>query len=355
MNNLIYSASQFSAVPFHVSEEIQGTAMLVRSAPWQLPSLTAIRGVSTATNDPVLLISNEMPLPIYSWFAQASKSQLEELHFQSFMTDYSLAFGERLYTDFSPGSDPPDFRATTSEGERHVDCVQFAVQARREAYGRFDEIRRTLFEANPNNFGHLHGLLVSVWVITDENGLKLPLNSKHKKDLIEQLARFRFSPGTGLVTSTGMPPIAPDNLNINTTFSGWSFCATPFLLSAPVSSFFNRMGFDLSFVYTTRHTASEVWSELSRRINQHDKPEINDLVFTIGGPDRNGFIHPSEEAIFDFMLLHPCSIPQPQHLQRVFAHGWETGRIVQFYPEMKFLHPGRFPCVTPAHRPLISQ
>jgi hypothetical protein len=355
LNNLIYSASQFSAVPFHVSEEIQATAMVYRGAPWQPPPLTALRGIIPASNDPVLLVVNEMPLAIYSWFEQASKSQLEELHLQHFITDYSLAFGERLYTEFSPGNDPPDFQATTSEGERHVDCVQFAIQARREAYGRFDEIRRTLFAANPNNFGHLHGLLVYVWVITDEGGLRLPLNSKHKSDLIEQLSRFRFSPGTGVVTSTGMPSVAPDNLNINTTLSGWYFCATPFLVSAPVSSFFNKMGFELSFVYTTQHTASEVWSELSRRINQHDKPEINDLVITIGGPDRNGYVHPSEEAIFDFMLLNPHPISQPEHLQRILAHGWETGRIVQFYPEMKILHQGRFPSVVPAHRPLIGQ
>lgn len=330
-------------------------AHVFRGTPWQLPCLTAIRGTSIATNEPALIISSEMPLAIYSWFEQVSKSHLEEIHFQSFMTDYSLAFGERLYTNFSPGGDPPDFQVTTSDGDRCVDCVQFAVQARREAYGRFDEIRRTLVAANPNNFSHLHGLLVSVWVITDGNQLDKPLNSKHKNDLIEQLAKFRFSPETGLVTSTGLPPVAPDTLNINTTPSGWHFCATPFLLSAPVSSFFDRMGFELSFIYTTQHTPSEIWSELSRRISQHDKPEINDLVFTIGGPNRSGFIHPSEEVIFDFMLSHPCPIPQPQHLQRVLAHSWETGRIFQFYPEPKVLHSGCFSCVIPAHRPLNGQ
>lgn len=291
-----------------------------------------------------------MPLVAFPWLKPIPKDELELLHIQQFQTDYAISLGEGLYEKVAAGADPPDFIAATPDGDRGVDCVQFTVPERRGANAKAEVIRRTLFEAGPSRFSHLQGLLVYVWVLADDAGSGLPLRPNDHQELLEQLAEFRFVPGSGTIYGAGLPAHAPD-LGIEYTKAGWGFYATPFLLAAPVSPFFGRMGFELAFVYTSRHSISSLWQECERLIQQHDKPEINDLIFTVGGPDRAGFIHPSEEVVLDFMLEAP-SQPSTNHLQRVIIHGWETGRIIQLHPAFRIIDPGRYPGFCPAHRPL---
>lgn len=356
MNHTVRSSSQFSAVPFYIKGEFHVARCFVRGAPWQPPPLYGLIGSYRSTPDQlVIMIIHEMPLSIFPWLEPISKRQLEELHLQKFSTDFYLATGERPYSEVTQGGNPPDFRALTKSGECNVECTQFALERRREAYALFDAIKKTILKADPSNFSHLAGLLVYVWVNTAEKLLSLPLGRPQQEDLIRQLAAYHFVPGSGQTIGANLPLEAPD-LGIATTPAGWQFYATPILVAAPLSVFFTKMGFELAFVYPTEHTPEEGWQEVARLVQQHDRAEINDLVITVGGPDRMGTIHPAEEAVFDFMLDSSYAVsPVLQYVGRVFAHGWETGRIIQVHPEVKVVSPGQFVGAIAAHQSLSQR
>ena len=62
----------------------------------------------------------------------------------------------------------------------------------------------------------------------------------------------------------------------------------PLLGGAPGSMLFTLAGFDIALAYTTLLTAEEAWSEVQRLVDSHDKPGVDLLLVTAGGPDANG-------------------------------------------------------------------
>lgn len=188
-----------------------------------------------------------------------------------------------------------------------------------------------------------------VWVEDVDSPIK-----RAEPELLEALEKYRFDPGDGRTVGLAMPENAP-SLGISDTDSGWRFYGTPLLVSAPASQFFSRLGFEMAFVYNSEHTAREGWDDFQQRIEQHDKAEIQDVVVTVGGPDRFGFTHPSEEAIFDLMLDDVRWSYAPQWTERVFAHGWESGRILQVHPTVELVSAGLFQGWVPAHQPLVPR
>jgi hypothetical protein len=88
-------------------------------------------------------------------------------------------------------------------------------------------------------------------------------------------------------------------------------------------------------------------------VRDHDKAEITDLIVTIGAPDQLGNIHPSEEVFFDLMLSDPRQGSPPNHLRKVLAHGWETGRILEVHPQLRVVAPGRFQTTVPPHQLVV--
>lgn len=293
-----------------------------------------------------------MPLAFLPYSAEISKEALEKLHLQKFATDFCLATSKRPYRNVATGTNPPDFFVETDTGENsNVDCVQFAAQSRRQAYALFDKIRQIISEQEPSKFDHLRGLLVFVYV---EN-LSLPLRREQKDSLIEELLKFHFTAEMGVSIGIGMPMEAPNIGGVDVQ-NGWKFHASPFIASAPTSPFFLQMGFDLAFVYPTEHLVNETWDEFNRLIQKHDKQKINELLITVGGPDRYGNIHPSEKAILDFILQYDRSLNyQFAYLKRIFVHEWATGKIIKLYPEVQIISPGNFADLTPAHQPLAPR
>jgi hypothetical protein len=347
----------FSAVPVHLQAGLTITHMLIRGSPWQPPPLTGMVGYRPeAPGKRVTILANETPISLLPSLTPITKSQLEQIHLDKFCTDWWTARRERLYSEVRRGpaeDQPPDFVGNTpTDANVGIDCAQFAIQNRRLANAQFEAIKQAVMSTEAGEFSHLSGLLVYVWVHGDA-GPQLPLREKERHELLIQLGQFRYQPGAGETSGTYMPQQAPD-LGITTTPVGWRFYATPILGSAPASLFFLRTGFEMAFVYASEHTSSAGWSDFDRRVVDHDKPAIRDLVVTIGGADRFGYIHPSEETIFDQMLDTPAPSYTPQHLRRVFAHGWGTGRIIQVYPELEVVAPGVFQGAVPSHQQLAT-
>lgn len=347
--------SYLSAVPFRVREGLDARSMIVRFAPWAPPPFSGIDAVRQATGEAVLVVVSETPLHLCPWLSPVGKEELEQLHLERFATDWALARGERPYQGLARGGDPPDFTAQAPSGARQIDCVQFALESRRVVHGLFAGVRAALSAADPNLFAHLRGLLVHVWARTARGDLELPLRAPMRREFIEALAAYRWQPEMGAVVGAALPPQMPP-LGVESTAAGWQFYGTPLQVAVPASPFFGRMGFELAFAYSTEHTPEAGWAELARVVAQHDKPTVDELVLTVGGPDRAGYVYPSEEAVFDHILAHASAgALAATHVGRAFAHSWGTGRIVQLLPEVQQIAAALSPGVVPAHYPLAAR
>ncbi|MDQ1538392.1 MAG: hypothetical protein QOE58_2785 [Actinomycetota bacterium] len=347
----------FSAVPMHLTAALTVHSVYVRGGPWQPPPLYGLLGSRADTPDEVLLlISNETPIELVVTPVEMTGEDIERLHFDKFCTDWLIVQGGRPYESVAPGphpSKPPDFVASRSGHQVGVDCVQFAVENRRLANARFSNIKRAVAGADPNRFAHLAGLLIYVWVQEDDE-LAMPLGGRQRAELLDALSAYRFQPGTGETLGSGLPAQAPD-LGIESAGGGWRFYGTPILVSAPASPFFFRTGFEMAFVYGSEHTARQGWDELRRRVIDHDQSAIQELIVTVGGPDKNGYIHPSEEAILDLMLQDIVWSYEPKHLSAIYIHGWETGRIVRIHPDVGIVNPGLYQGLVAPHQPLTPR
>lgn len=347
----VRAGGYFSAVPIQISETLRADTVRLVGTPWLPPALYGAVGHRlSAPDERVLAIWTEAPL---SFFGELTKEEVEQLHFDRFCTDWLLADGRRPYTQSQRGphpSLPPDFTAEHEGVRIGVDCVQFAIESRRLVNARFFAIKQAIDAEDPGRFAHLAGFLVYVWVTGDESGDTdtRPLKKSTYAELLDALAEYRVEPGAGHTVGVGAPEQAPP-LSITNTGSGWSFYATPLLSAAPASRFFARTGFEMAFVHGSEHTGREGWADFLRCVVDHDQPEIVDLIVTIGGPDRHGFIHPSEDAVFELMIERVYWDYEPVHLRRIFAHSWQTGRIVELHPTPQVLSPGQFQGISPPH------
>jgi hypothetical protein len=126
----------------------------------------------------------------------------------------------------------------------------------------------------------------------------------------------------------------PDT-DVQSTTSGCKFYAVEFRTATPASAFFTEAGFELVLAFQSTHPQDASWLELRRLVDRHDKPEIEELVITVGGPKSNGLAYPSETLLFDAALEIgiPQLQPEPDHLSRIVLHSWGDGRLIQIYPE----------------------
>ncbi|KND27289.1 hypothetical protein IQ64_45385 [Streptomyces stelliscabiei] len=73
-------------------------------------------------------------------------------------------------------------------------------------------------------------------------------------------------------------------------------------------------------------TQEATFEELSRVIGQHDQENIDHLLITVGGPDREGYIYPGEEFLCRFAQEYR---PSCTYLRRVTLHSFMTGEVTE--------------------------
>jgi hypothetical protein len=245
-----------------------------------------------------------------------------------------------------------------AEREVGIDCIQFADRHRRTIHGLFRTVRGAIAD-RVSTLGHLAGLLLYTWVYPEHaHQLRLPpkrTDAKAIEELIAQLEQYRFDPSANRVSPSGPLPDQVHVSGFSATHHGAVLFASPLTVAFPLSDLWCRGGFEIGFVYPVRYTAQSIWEELAQAVIQHDKPEIDQLVVSVGAPDRGGLIFPGDEVVFRFML---DSAPRPRielkNVKRVIAHSWATGRIEQLYPERLVLSPGYSPGLLPSHHPLSA-
>jgi hypothetical protein len=317
--------------PVYLRQSTTVTGLTFSFLPWGSPGVSAAGGMS-AEGEPLLVLAYEWPIPWLRPAARLDKADLEAIHLSRFATDHRLALGAHPYVN-ATGGDAPDFTLTLGDGaSAGLDCVALAVQERRGAHALFVNLRRRILQEH-GRFSHLGGFMVYLWWPT-QDGIALPFRPNDDAaldELLTSLASYRPTVDSTTIPGGGLPAEIPDFGQVSTP-SGASFYAVPFRNAVPDTAFRSFTGFDLGFAYTTEHTASTTTSELQRRIDQHDKPGVDWLLVTAGGPSAEGLVFPSETLVARFLTESALSIRPPQHISRIALHIWETGEAFDLLP-----------------------
>jgi hypothetical protein len=189
--------------------------------------------------------------------------------------------------------------------------------------------------------------MLYLWFQT-EAGIGLP---HRKADAVTEIIKTlrAYQPDTSW---THLPPIVEemperfDKIDMQTTDSGCTFYAAELLEAIPSTMFFERTGFEMALAFQTEHNMDSAWTELARLVERHDKPEIQHLVVTVGGPNRRGLAYPSEAALMELALATGIPKLAPQHITSVILHSWGDGRLIRVYPapitQTPLLYPGGY-------------
>jgi hypothetical protein len=328
--------------------------------PWSAVAFYCLLG-TTKKGAPLLAVASEWPLIWLRTAKPLSKFERELLYLRRYSSDRAIATrGNHAWGDVQPGDDPPDATVLTDAGRVGVESTSLTVESRRGVHGLFAQLRRGLQEAEPALFAKLAGHIVYVWF--QESEIPGPPVKPHKRSdtpaldaLIQELADYE--PATEeLRHHPGPAPQTMPELPLADTPAGARFYAVPLLGGAPGSMLFTLAGFDIALVYTTLLTAEEAWSEVQRLVDSHDKPGVDLLLVTAGGPDANGNVFPAEEAVANFVVEHPIGLSHsPKHIRRVILHSWGTGRATALYSDIQPIFGPLYQSMTPLHHLFAAQ
>lgn len=338
-----------------MKEDIEVGTSFTYLLPWNAPALMGMSGTSASRPDTLTaLVGFEWPIPHLTPTEEISKPELERIHLDRYFTDYLFATGTPPFlnpTQTEPGADPPDFTVSTSKGQEGVDCVQLTLNSRRSVNGTFQVIRKAILQEPRHRFAHLAGHVVYMWFVTEQNDPRKPPRPSNRAQIaavIDALANYRMDPNAFMYQpehpDEGMPERL-DNVAFDRSSPGTMFYALPMQGAAPSSMLFLRTGFEIGMAYSTSDNADAIWQELLRVVRDHDQDTTDHLLITVGGPNKEGFIFPSESYLIDVALSAAEPLRELRHLSRVSLHFWENGRIVELYPTLAsgpVIYPGKF-------------
>lgn len=338
----------YHPIPIRLGLDLTITGMSGFMLPWQSWGASGLVGhLPGQPEQRQLVVGYEWPIQHFIPLGTVKKGDLENYHLSRYCTDVLLATGALPYVGITPGANPPDFIATADpEGQLGIDCTQFTVPSRRPANSLFGVVRSAILQEPRERFAHLAACAVYMW-FGDETVGFLPAPGPKEKAKVEaivsaladyQVDRERMLGPLG----APLPDRLPDH-GLDQTVPGTTFYALPMMGAVPATPFFMRTGFELGMVFSTTHDAASVEGEIGRLVEKHDKPGIDHLLITAGGPNRDGFVFPTEEYLISLFAGPSLALPTTQHLSEVTLHLWANGTIIELLPayrEIVTVHPG---------------
>jgi hypothetical protein len=353
------TVSFLHAVPVRVPDGARLDKITFRPLPW---SASAVMGLVGATVDgaPMLAIGTEWPLSWLRTIQPLPKFDLELLHLRRFSSDQVVATGDHAFRDMQPGGDPPDVTVLTDAGRIGVECTSLTIAERRGAHDLFLKLRQRIQTIDGAHFAKLAGHVIYVWFREADLPDGPPILPHRRSDsaaldaLVHALAEY-----TPDDEALRQPPgeLAPETLvmPLTDTDEGARFYAVPLTGGAPGSMLYTLAGFDIGLAYSTVLTAGDIWGEVQRLVDGHDKPGVDQLLITAGGPDSKGNIFPAEEAVAAFLLEHPIGLSNPPvHIERIVLHSWATGRATTLFPAVQTLFGPLYQTITALHHPFAG-
>lgn len=212
------------------------------------------------------------------------------------------------------------------------------VIERRAAFGLFKRVRAALVRSaaeSRSRFAALAGLVVYMSFEGAAGKPEFPPGSSDANavsKIVERLSEFRPEIDPTWVEGD-IPPVQAPPITMGSTSFGCRFHAAPFTNALPDTPFFISTGFEVGFGMLSIHRPAGAWQQVVEIVERKDREGTDDLIITVGGPDRDGYAFPSEELVADLALRFAAQPPIAQHLSSVRLHFWTTGRIVQLIPE----------------------
>jgi hypothetical protein len=344
-------------VPMAVPLGMQYSAMLVVPLPWGTPAFLGAVGTMVATGEPAMSVAMESPIGWARLPAGMSDFQLESLYLRRFSADQRIAIGTHAFAEVLEGEDPPDAIVQTDSGPLGVESTALTLPGNglRGVHSLFNRLRLNLGTLNPVAFTKLAGHVVYIWFEQDDVPAAGRPPKKSDQETLDALAYAlaAYEPRIEELRAVGdrIPEQAPE-LPLDEV-GGAKFYAMPLLGAAPTSGMFMMAGFEIGLAYSALFTAKDAWAELQRRVTQHDKPGVEQLLITAGGPDKNGIIYTAEEVLAVFALDNPDAISPTEHIKSVVLHCWGTGQATQLYPTIAPVFSGPYTGYEPPHHPLV--
>jgi hypothetical protein len=297
---------------------------------------TFMEGV-TETGERTLLLASENRDRLAGFPESVSKEVLERFQVETFRTDYLLRCGEVPFNEVQRSSDPPDFKVATAGGSERLDCAALADEHRRVSYRLMDHLRRRLIAgAGDRDFSGIAGCLLSMWFGTTLSELPPKRwDDAVVQPLLDAMAscqvdRERLARLTEEIARRGFPEVMPPVIATGQTADGRAgFVANPLLGPLEGIRFSTGLGFEVELHRPSEVTATRARESFDRVVNSHDRPEIDHLLVTAGGPDRNGYLYPGEEALGAFLVKDESLVARAQHLRKVTVHLWFMREIVE--------------------------
>lgn len=216
-----------------------------------------------------------------------------------------------------------------------MDCVVFADHDRRLGFKLMQRLRARLVEhAGQRDFSGVAGCVISIWFGAQLRHLP-PKNWDDSliNPLLDEIADCRVD-REGIarliaeVAERGFPQTRPPvvaTASLPNDVAGFVANA----VAAPHSSaqFSTGLGFEVDLARQNDLTESVVRAHLDRLVTSHDKPQIQHLLITAGGPDVEGFRYPGEELAAGFLAQLPDLSVKAKSLQKVTLHFWSARQI----------------------------
>lgn len=335
--------------PLYMSSELVGEITTVtRLLADGTPVLLSVMGQRPESMDrSELVVAYEWPVPYFVVpTGELAQEALEHEHYEGFRTDHLLGTGTLPYDDAKPGPNPPDIIASRDHEPIRIDCTQFTLEERRQAHGSFERLQAELLKEPRERFAHLAGYIVYMWFLgKTRDSLVRPhrvaTQGRAIRSVIEALATYQANPGQLRVKQGAPLPERHPDLGEVTTVEGCRFYAVPLGDIFPPTRQFTALGFELALGFVTTHDGSAAWEQLQRLIAEHDNDDIDDLLVTVGGPNKRGLAYPSDELVIAQLLgERPESFQIPTHLSRVLLHLWSSGKIIEVFPDFRVLMQG---------------
>lgn len=349
----------------HLLPAVVPAGMTIQAAsfsllPWGAPAYSGFVGhKSESPRHPLLSVTFEWPIPWLRATEPLKQFDQEWLYLRRFSADQALATGEHAYSEVRPGNDPPDATINTSDGKLGAESTALTVGDRRMVHALFRRLRIHLLKHEPVLFKRLAGHLIYIW-FSNEDKATLEKPPKHAElevlnDLVQSLSEYEPDPDILWIPSGEVPEQAPE-IPLAETTSGAKFYAVPFVNSTPATVLCSVAGFELGLAYTTQLTFDDALAEVQRLITAHDKPGVDFLLITAGGPDQHGLIYPAEEAVASFFKNHFQELPnRPRYIKRIYLHNWMTGEAFSLFPDAGPLFGPIFQSVVPEHNPIYVE
>jgi hypothetical protein len=295
---------------------------------------------ATQHGERVLIVMAEQPDRVAGFDSEVQKELLERFHLECFRADHVLSYARAPWDLVERGGDPPDFVVWSGEEQHGVDCAVFADHHRRLGYVLMDHLRdRLVAGADGRDFSGVAGCVLSVWfgpTLSDlppkrwDDSIIEPLLDAIAACRVDHEAVARLN---AEIAQRGFPQVMPPVVATGSFGNNAGFVANVVAGPAEGARFSTGLGFEVQLSRPAELSAANVLQQVQRIVTSHDKPAIEKLILTAGGPDRRGIRYPAEEAVAAFLLAQEGVEVAAKHLRAVAVHLWSARRIA--YLEVK--------------------